>query len=182
MYHFSEILIKRSQAHRILSRKNLLLGIEMLVGILVVLGLVRSPTNLVLADSILCNGGNFCDGTENSDTMVGDNVANTIAGEGGNDNIAGKGGNDVLLGQTGDDVISGGNNGDLVVGGRGADRLIGGDGNDRIFHNINQQGSDLLAPDGSKDIIDCGLGNDEAWINVSVDHDIAGGCEIIHAG
>ena len=36
--------------------------------------------------------------------------------------------------------------------------------------------------DGSKDTIDCGSGNDEAWINVSQDGDTAVNCETVHAG
>ena len=42
----------------------------------------------------------------------------------------------------------------------------------QIFHS----------PDGSKDTIDCGSGNDEAWINVSQDGDTAVNCETVHAG
>ena len=36
-------------------------------------------------------------------------------------------------------------------------------------------------PDGSKDVIDCGGGNDEVFINKSVDHDIALNCEVVFA-
>ena len=35
--------------------------------------------------------------------------------------------------------------------------------------------------DGSKDSIDCGSGNDEAWINISQDGDTAVNCETVHS-
>ena len=36
--------------------------------------------------------------------------------------------------------------------------------------------------DGYKDSVDCGPGDDEAWINVSNDGDLARNCESLHAG
>ena len=93
----------------------------------------------------------------------------------GNDVITGKGDNDLFLGNPGDDVISGGKGNDNLCAYTGANRISGGMGMvaysiiavTRLHHS--------LIPDGSKDIVDCGLGNDEAWINVSVDHDTASG-------
>jgi hypothetical protein len=41
---------------------------------------------------------------------------------------------------------------------------------------------DQQNPDGSKDLIDCGPGNDEVFLNISVEHDVAVNCEIVHAG
>jgi hypothetical protein len=38
------------------------------------------------------------------------------------------------------------------------------------------------SPDQSEDFVDCASGNDEAWINVSVDHDRARYCETLYAG
>jgi hypothetical protein len=50
---------------------------------------------------------------------------------------------------------------------------------DKIFH------SGIISPtasDGRKDIINCGPGKDEAFINTRVDADIATNCETVHAG
>lgn len=154
----------------------------MLIGLLVVTGTVMSPMNLVWADTILCNGFARCFGTEGDDTMIGDDGPNRIVGNAGNDNIVGKGGEDEIAGAGGDDVMSGGKGNDQIRGDFGADKLVGGDGDDKIFHNRPVLGANPTNPEESKDIIDCGPGNDEAWINVSFDHDTASGCEIVHAG
>jgi hypothetical protein len=89
--------------------------------------------------------------------------------------MTGKGGNDLLSAFPSDDVVSGGKVLDNIAGDTGADRLAGGDGDDKIAQFTFGNNPNALDPDGSKDLIDCGLGNDEAWINVSVDHDIASG-------
>jgi RTX calcium-binding nonapeptide repeat (4 copies) len=145
-------------------KKNLLLGIGVLVGVLVVTGTVILPGNLVWADVILCSQTSqiFCFGTNGDDTIVGDDEGNRIIGLGGNDVISAKGGDD------------------LISGALGADKIVGGDGNDRIFHGEGDRTG--TGPHGSRDVIDCGAGNDEVFINVNVDQDIAGGCEIVHAG
>jgi len=70
-------------------------------------------------------------GTEKADTLTGTPRADTILGLSGDDWLRGLGGNDVL------------------DGGRGRDRLAGGPGNDRI-----------LARDGVRDRVFCGLGSD----------------------
>jgi hypothetical protein len=59
----------------------------------------------------------------------------------------------------------------------GSDKISGGPGNDVMGH------SDLVTVfDGFRDYLDCGPGEDEVWINTSVDTDIAVNCEIIHEG
>ena len=79
----------------------------------------------------------------------------------------------------GDDNINGDSGDDTIQGFGGADILKGSSGNDRIFHFT----SDLATfRDSSKDTIDCGSGNDEAWINTSQDGDTAINCETVHAG
>jgi len=110
--------------------------------------------------------------------MVGDDGTNQIGGSGGNDNLSGKGGGDFVGGFDGDDLVAGGKGNDVMTGNTGVDKLVGGDGNDKIFHD----NFDSTDPDGSKDIIDCGLGNDEVWLNFRSDHDIASGCETVHSG
>lgn len=161
--------------------KNLYLGISIMVGLLALVGTVVSPTNLVWAATILCPGSDQCIGTDGKDNMVGDNDGNAIRGLGDNDLITGKGGVDALLGDSGDDTLNGNDGNDQIVGAPGSDLMNGGSGNDQIFHLFASIPT-ATDPDGSRDRIDCGTGIDEAWINVSVDHDIAANCETVHTG
>ena len=57
--------------------------------------------------------------------------------------------------------------------------LLGGSGDDRIFHWDHN--SPATRSDGGKDVIDCGSGIDEVWINTSIDGDIAINCETVHS-
>jgi hypothetical protein len=61
----------------------------------------------------------------------------------------------------------------------GADRLLGGIGNDIIYHGVER---DPTGTDFHKDFIDCSPGNDEAFIDVSHDNDVALNYETVHAG
>jgi hemolysin type calcium-binding protein len=60
----------------------------------------------------------------------------------------------------------------------GKDIIYGEEGDDDIYHADFQN----TGPDGSKDVIDCGPGNDETWINTSSDHDVVRDCETVHEG
>jgi Ca2+-binding RTX toxin-like protein len=60
-----------------------------------------------------------------------------------------------VAGNKGDDAVYGGNGSDSVFGGWGADRIYGGDGND-LLH--------ALAPDGQPDLLNCGRGDDKAYV------------------
>lgn len=64
-------------------------------------------------------------GSQFSDTLRGDNLANLIIGLGGNDAIVGRGGSDTLIGGLGNDTLT---------GGAGADRLEGNDGIDTVSY------------------------------------------------
>jgi hypothetical protein len=61
--------------------------------------------------------------------------------------------------------------------------MYGGEGNDRITHahcgDCGYPPEDKTDPDGKRDIIDCGPGNDIVWIN-TVDCDMAVNCETIY--
>ncbi len=160
-----------------MARNSLLLGIC----ICILAGIIAVSTmsiNVAQADLIVCTGPNECLGTENADNMVGDNTANLMIGLGGNDLVNGKGDSDLVVGTTDNDIVSGGAGPDTVVGGFAADKLIGGNDDDRVYQSVI--GPDANEPDGGKDTIDCGPGNDEAWINFSVDHDVAVNCETVH--
>jgi Ca2+-binding RTX toxin-like protein len=126
--------------------------------------------------TILCNfpSPTFCVGTNGSDAMGGDGQNNDIDGCGGNDIISGGPGSDHI---TGDGLKS--NNGCPSGGQYGLDRITGGPGDDNIFHaeDVNSD-----QPDGHRDMIDCGPGVDDVFINLKVDHDIALNCENFHTG
>ncbi len=49
----------------------------------------------------------------------------------------------------------GGDGNDSLYGGWGPDRVFGGSGNDELH---------ALAPDGDPDLLNCGPGNDKAWV------------------
>ena len=72
-------------------------------------------------------------GSDNDDTLTGNNLVNVIDGGLGDDFISGLAGNDVLFGGSGDDIIEGGDNNDRIIGGFGDDQLNGNDGGDTII-------------------------------------------------
>jgi Ca2+-binding RTX toxin-like protein len=91
-----------------------------------------------------------------------------------NDRLDGREGNDVLVGDHDIGPIS-----DF-----GADNLKGGPGDDRLFQNGvgSEPPREPITSDGFKDILDCGDGNDEAWVNVNTDQDEFKNCEVVHRG
>jgi Ca2+-binding RTX toxin-like protein len=120
---------------------------------------------------------NPCYGTDQEDNMTGDDGINLMYGKKGNDIMSAKGGVDEMYGDEGNDSMNGGGGNDLMYGNLGADTITGGDGDDKIYHG---NGNNLTSPDGSKDIIDCGAGQDEVWTNIQNDGDTATNCEIVH--
>ena len=86
-------------------------------------------------------------GTHGPDRLVGTPYADRIDGKAGDDAIYGKGGNDELVGGLGDDSIWNGQGRDAAYGGRGDD----------VLH--------ALADDNQLDLLDCGPGNDIAYLN-----------------
>lgn len=121
---------------------------------------LSASLQILSAVSKVCNTTFPCFGTSGSDTLVGDSQSNDTRGLEGDDTITGKAA------------------GDLIFGGLGTDRIVGDDGNDDLRH-----GTGTSEPDGSRDIIDCGDGNDRPVINISEDKDIAArNCEVVIAG
>lgn len=136
-------------------------------------------------------GNDNINGDEGDDFIYGDGITyaegnDTLNGNAGNDQIYGASGYDAITGGDNDDLIDGGdghdtldgeNGNDMIRGGLGFDSIRGGPGDDRIYHgDLNI----LIKSDGSKDRIDCGPGNDEAWVNTMDDGDEATNCEIVH--
>jgi Ca2+-binding RTX toxin-like protein len=179
----SIILNKNEYLHKLekLVAKSFVLGIAMAMVTLTVVGTIL-PSSSVWAATIQCKSSiDTCLGTDEDDTMIGDDGHNLINPREGNDVVSAKGGPDNVQGDTGNDKLYGDQGNDFILGQEGADLLSGGDGNDEIYH-FSANAQKATDPDGSKDRIDCGAGNDEAWINVSVDHDIAANCETLHTG
>ena len=91
----------------------------------------------------------------------------TIVGTHGNDRlqgtvysarIDGKSGDDGIWGRAGDDLLVGGPGNDSIWTGRGRDVASGGPGDDTLH---------ALADDNQLDVLDCGPGNDVAYLNAA---------------
>ena len=186
------------------NKRSLTINFVIATTLAVIFGTAMTNTNTVWAATIHCPtvpGTNQCVGTSFPDDMLGTSKDDEMDGGLGNDNMFGFAGNDKMTGSLDNDIMSGGSgddnmdgdvrfvaaqgddniNGDsgddTIQGFGGADILKGSSGNDRIFHFI----SDLATfRDSSKDTIDCGSGNDEAWINTR-DGDTAVNCETVHS-
>ncbi|MGL6344615.1 MAG: calcium-binding protein [Waterburya sp.] len=105
-------------------------------------------------------------GTQNNDSIIGNNAANNLSGNGGNDVLTGAGGNDVLTGGDGNDTLSGTDSSargigelDNLTGGGGTDKFVLGDtsgafyegGGDGDFAKISDFGSGEQIQLGSGD-------------------------------
>jgi Ca2+-binding RTX toxin-like protein len=128
-------------------RRMVLLCVALLVGVIVLGG-------VALAQDIR--------GTFGQDDLTGTNQKDRIYGLGAADTIVGLGGNDDCYGGSGDDEVSCRAGNDRIDGGFGEDELFGGAGNDTI-----------LAADGRVDQVNCGPGDDTAYVDVEDDVDPA---------
>ena len=190
------------------SRRRRLNVIVLSTTLAVIFGTGMTSTNSVWAATIHCPNSAVvppffvnCLGTDNNDNMIGTTESDSMEARGGNDIMSGFGSSDRMFGGDGDDTVSGGSANDLangnarsdnvngdsgddtVVGDFGPDTLKGNSGNDKIYQWVNDGVNVPTSPDGSKDTVDCGSGNDEAFINTSVDHDTAASnCETVHEG
>jgi Ca2+-binding RTX toxin-like protein len=130
-------------------RRVVLLCGTLLVGVLLLSG-------VALAENIR--------GTFGSDDLTGTNQKDRIYGLGAADTLRGLAGNDDCYGGSGADTIRCGFGNDRIDGGFGLDDLFGGLGDDTI-----------LAADGQRDRVDCGLGTDTAYVD-ELD-EVAANCE-----
>lgn len=103
-------------------------------------------------------------GTPGDDTLWGTSSADVMDGKAGNDTLHGRAGNDVLYGNRGDDTLHGGGN-DVLYGADGADSIWGGLGSDVEYGGPGDDSLHSLANDNAVDILDCGPGNDTAYVN-----------------
>ncbi len=113
-----------------------------------------------------CNGkkathvmvpGQWLNGTNGDDVIVGTSGPDFINGLGGNDTICGLDGNDTIKGGWGNDFIYGQKGNDTIEGEQGHDFLYGGLGNDTLSGNRD---NDTIYGNGGRDLLYGNLGND----------------------
>jgi Ca2+-binding RTX toxin-like protein len=107
------------------------------------------------------------EGTDYSDTLIGDangnhiwgrSGADVISGGNGDDELEGGAGNDTIYGEAGNDTTLNGDDGDDTInGGIGNDTLLGGNGNDVLY---GDDGDDYLEGGAGNDTLVGGAGND----------------------
>jgi Ca2+-binding RTX toxin-like protein len=121
-------------------------------------------------------------GLGGNDLITGTEMQNCLFGGSGDDKLDGRGHKDQLTGGAGDDTLDGGKAGfpngangpqaneyfdqtgnDKVTGGPGSDWMYGGSGKD-IFTG-GDEGDHITANDGHADTVDCGAGDDQAWVD-----------------
>jgi Ca2+-binding RTX toxin-like protein len=108
-------------------------------------------------------------GTDNDDTIIGNDLNNRLRGDGGNDTLEGgegddrlEGGaaNDSILGGDGHDNLFGDAGDDTLDGGSGINNLYGGDGNDRILGGLHEN---YIEGGAGDDTIVGAVGNDDTF-------------------
>ncbi len=127
-------------------------------------------------------------------TLIGGNDADefTVFNTGdGSTKLVGNGGNDKLSAFDHSDEVDGGAGDDQLAGGYGDDTVTGGPGRDQIHGDAPSSacnyiqcrlpfGNDTIyAQDGEVDSIDCGIGNDTAYVDAN---DVVSGCENVIKG
>lgn len=125
------------------------------------------------------NGGQERDrifGGLGDDKIEGGDGPDYMLGEGGKDNMKSGQGQNTMLGGADDDAMTGDVDSDILIGNAGSDIIFGLGGNDVLFHSDSYSGSS----DGQRDLIYCGDGYDEVWVNKLTDNDAAYDCEKIH--
>ena len=91
--------------------------------------------------------------------------ASTVQGNGGIDTITGNDGTETIEGGAGDDLLEGGYNHDTITGGSGRDIIFADETSQRS--GMVPFGNDVvLARDGEADVIDCGVGDDRAVVDM----------------
>jgi hypothetical protein len=110
------------------------------------------------ADVVYAKGGD--------DTVRAGDGSDVVYGQGGSDELHAGDGHDVLYGGAGNDAVHGGQDGDIEYGGDGNDSLWGGQGADQLFGGAGDDVLHALANDNQFDMVNCGPGDDLAWLNV----------------
>ena len=112
-------------------------------------------------------GDDTSSGGDDRDHVFGGRGNDTVSGDAGNDRVHGGSGDDTVAGGDGDDRAGGGKGNDSVDGGEGNDNLFGGWGADTVSGGNGNDRLHALAPDRQADTLDCGDGQDVAWVRRS---------------
>ena len=141
-------------------------------------------------------------GGRGNDTLRGGDGFDRLHGGPGKDTANGNAGNDLMSGGTGDDTQDGGPGDDVIFANRGNDTTSGGPGNDILFalarrdvHGRGDLSGDIIrgdagddrirVRDGEQDIVNCGEGNDSAFLDLKDKIEDAtpaqpnGSCEVV---
>lgn len=108
------------------------------------------------------NGGDGDDclrGRAGNDRLNGGDDDDSLSGEAGSDRLNGGEGADTASGGAGNDTISGGNGNDRLGGGAGNDKINGGQGLNTYSGGAGND--NILAVNGRRETIDCGLGRQD---------------------
>ena len=117
------------------------------------------------ADEVRAGAGN--DGVRDADgpdLVYGGRGDDVVAGGDGSDRLYGGSDSDQVMGGDGNDRAAGNRGADAVSGNEGNDSLFGGWGPDRLFGAGGNDELHALAADGDPDLLNCGPGNDKAWV------------------
>lgn len=118
------------------------------------------------------HGSNYTDGIIGNDlanSLNGWAGADEIFGRGGDDRINGGSGIDSLSGEAGNDIVLGGTYGDLIYGGAGDDALRGDGGADQLFGDA---GADKLRGGLGADQLTGGAGADRFIFDTAIGRDV----------
>ena len=153
-------------------------------------------TSIALAETVRGTAGDDrLSGTAGGDRILGKRGADVLRGRAGADLLRAGPGRDRLLGGAGADRVIGGRGRDRALGGTGADRLLGGGGPDVLVGGrgpdqfnmrngiqLGSPGDDVIrAHDGREDQIDCGAGDDIAYVDRAGEEGVYD-CERVLAG
>ncbi len=163
---------------RISSAIRVRLLLFQILGLTFILVSMVIPLNHVNATDIEGNDhDNVLSGTMSSDDISGKGGSDKLFGNGGEDTISGGSGDDFIQGDLGNDTLNGNSGNDTVQGGAGSDIINGDDGNDLLIASF-VNGS-ISIRDFAPDTIECGTGNDTAFINVSDNDTASSDCETV---
>jgi Ca2+-binding RTX toxin-like protein len=115
-----------------LQNKSAVVGVGAAAILAISVGFIPTISMTAWAAFVQCQPAQPCNGTTQSDAIIGTQGADKISALGGHDAVDARGGNDNVMGGRGNDNLSGGSGSDTLSGGPGADRFDCGDGIDTI--------------------------------------------------
>ena len=134
---------------------------------------------------IVCEDRGDCVGTKEDDTITPtgrergvDPETDRVFARPGDDYVKPSSGRDIIFGEAGNDDLYGGPQKDKIFGGGGNDYIVGGDGEDQLNgsggNDVIVSGEDFVA-----DEVNCGPGDDIAFVSQADHSPLANDCEEI---